>query len=81
MTIMLYEFPIVASKTKKSPQSFNSFWRRPTWHDRNIFRVSTHTLTRDNVAKIFYLRNAKDTFAPFGIQLMLQQKLRTILIC
>jgi len=74
LAIILYEFPIVASKTKKSTQSFNSFWRRPSLHSRNLFRVSTHTLTKDNVAKILYFRDAKDTFAPFGIQLMLQQQ-------
>ena len=64
---MLYEFPIVTSKTKKSTQIFNNFWRRPSLHRR--------TLTRDNVAKILYFRDAKDTFAPFGIQLMLQQQI------
>ena len=72
---MLYEFPIVASKTKKSTQIFNNFWRRPSLHRRNLFRVSTYTLTRDNVAKILYFRDAKDSFAPFGIQLMLQQQI------
>ena len=43
-------------------------------HNRNLFRVSTYTLTKDNMAKILYFRDAKDTFAPFGMQLMLQQQ-------
>ena len=35
---------------------------------KNLLRVNTHTLTKDYMAKILHFRDAKDTFASFGIQ-------------
>jgi hypothetical protein len=69
--IMVYKVPIISCQPKEAPQLSEILWDMPLQHSLGLCRVSSNSISGNNVAQIIYLLLGKCTFLKLDKKLML----------